>query len=410
MSSVLAARSQYTPGEGFYRTLSGTSMATPHVAGAAALLAAKHPDWTGQQLKDALVSTTRPTPSYDAFQAGTGRVDAAAAVRAPIVATGTVSTSVRYDTAKADGITHPVAYTNTTDQPISLDLAVDAPTAPAGLFSLSAAQVTVPAHDTATVTLTTDTARSSAGSRYTGQIVAAGPDRAVLTRTAIAVGTFTPYHQLRLELTDRAGKPAAGIIEVGRPGSYEPDFVDTDQDGIAQLYVPEGVYSAMSFLNVTGSHGPNSLGLALLGDPDIDLRADTTIRLDGAAARRVQSLVPKQTSDTYTRLDYYRSQGDGRWRSFIEGGVFFDSFWAQPTSHDVTHGDFYAGARWRKEQPVLTVGTADGELRRRGAPAGHHPAADGSVGPARRVRRQRRGERLRQPGRPGQGSRGPAQL
>ncbi|MDG4762288.1 S8 family serine peptidase [Micromonospora sp. WMMD710] len=354
---VLAARSQYAPGEGAYQTLDGTSMAAPHVTGAAALLAAEHPDWTGQQLKDALVSTTKATPQYDAYQAGSGRVDVAAAVRAPIVATGAISTSVKYETAKSGGSTHPVTYTNTTGQPITLGVTVDAATAPAGLFRLSATQVSVPANGTATVTLTTDTTRASAGSRYTGQIVATGADRVVLARTAIAVGTFTQYRRLRLEMTDLAGKPAAGMIELGQPGSYEPGFVETNADGFTELILPEGVYSAMSFLNVTGSHGPNSLGLALLGDPDIDLRKDMTVRLDGKAARRVDSAVPQQTADTFTRLDYYRSQGEGHWRTFVNGTVFYDSFWAQPTTKDVRHGDFYVSARWRKEQPDLSVGT-----------------------------------------------------
>ena len=40
-----------------YTSLNGTSMATPHVAGAAAILAQKHPDWPAESLKARLVST-----------------------------------------------------------------------------------------------------------------------------------------------------------------------------------------------------------------------------------------------------------------------------------------------------------------------------------------------------------------
>jgi hypothetical protein len=54
-------------------------------------------------------------------------------------------------------------------------------------------------------------------------------------------------------------------------------------------------------------------------------------------------------------LEYFRSMPNVFWRSFLEGGVFYDSFWAQPTTATVKHGDFYFTARWRKEQPVLSV-------------------------------------------------------
>ncbi len=45
---------------GGYATLSGTSMASPHVAGAAALLWSQNPTWTAQQVKNALMNTGEP--------------------------------------------------------------------------------------------------------------------------------------------------------------------------------------------------------------------------------------------------------------------------------------------------------------------------------------------------------------
>lgn len=40
-------------------------MATPHVAGAAAILAQQHPQWTGPQLKAALMASAKPNPALD---------------------------------------------------------------------------------------------------------------------------------------------------------------------------------------------------------------------------------------------------------------------------------------------------------------------------------------------------------
>jgi subtilisin family serine protease len=45
-----------------YNAWSGTSMATPHVTAAAALLVSKHPDWTPAQVKDRLMATASKLP------------------------------------------------------------------------------------------------------------------------------------------------------------------------------------------------------------------------------------------------------------------------------------------------------------------------------------------------------------
>ena len=55
--------SSVPPSDGTWASFSGTSMASPHVAGAAALLLQRHPDWTVAQVKSALVLTGKPVPS-----------------------------------------------------------------------------------------------------------------------------------------------------------------------------------------------------------------------------------------------------------------------------------------------------------------------------------------------------------
>jgi hypothetical protein len=54
---------------------SGTSMASPYVAGVAALLRAEHPEWTPSRVKAALASTALPVANQEVMAQGTGLVD-----------------------------------------------------------------------------------------------------------------------------------------------------------------------------------------------------------------------------------------------------------------------------------------------------------------------------------------------
>ena len=61
---------------GGYTTMSGTSMATPHVAGVIGLLLSQEPNLTPAQVKERLISTSTKTSKLQTASLSGGRVDA----------------------------------------------------------------------------------------------------------------------------------------------------------------------------------------------------------------------------------------------------------------------------------------------------------------------------------------------
>jgi minor extracellular serine protease Vpr len=100
---------------------SGTSMAAPHVAGAAALLRQLHPDWPAAALRSALAGTGEPVAENG------GRLDVAAAADAAVVAD---ATALSFGLAGARGRidrTRTLRLTNIEDEPAVVRIAPDGP-------------------------------------------------------------------------------------------------------------------------------------------------------------------------------------------------------------------------------------------------------------------------------------------
>lgn len=355
---ILAARSQYVPeGEGAYQTMSGTSMATPHVAGAAALLAAEHPDWNGQQLKNALVSTTASTRRFSLYQGGNGRLDIAAAVKATVVASGAAFTQVHYPFTPGQTVRRDVAYTNIGADPVTLDLGLIADNIPDGLFTLTDSRLTVPAHGTATVGVVTHLDLAADNGAYTSQLTATGPDGAVRARTPVGVNKEGRRVKLSVTSKDRKGAGLPGMLvlkDVDR--NTIPKVYAVDSSGTLDLSLIPSDYAAWMYADVPGIDGTHTLGLGLFSAPQVDLSEDRSLRFDAANLRRAAAFTPQPTANSFMRVDQYWSYSDlfPFMDSYRPEYWRYDSLWAAPTPK-VTHGSYTFVTRWRQIQPPLTL-------------------------------------------------------
>ncbi|NMO50769.1 S8 family serine peptidase [Actinoplanes sp. TBRC 11911] len=352
---IVAARAAGTtmgdPVDDLYTSASGTSMATPHVAGAAAILAQQHPSWTGAQLKNALVSTAKTVAGTSVYGQGAGRVDVARAVTQRVTATGVADFGLRAVGEKAN--TRAVTYTNFSEKSVTLSLQDDlAAVAP------DVATVTIPAGGSTNVTLTFDPGKSDQG-QFGGWLTATGPDGIRLT-TAIGGTLDLPHRKVTLSAVDRDGNPAD--VPVLLMFGDDPRFDVLGSMFAGQhpvLEVTEGDY----LLNA-------SIGTAtedtLVTMPELHVDHDISVVLDARKANPVTIETPKP-AETRTVLSYYTYRVLGSGRAIANG--YQDASNIQrlnvtPTGK-VRRGSFEFSSRWQLAAPLseATVAGAAVPLR-----------------------------------------------
>lgn len=355
-NDVTAARSADSGGEGAYVAMSGTSMATPHVAGAAAILLSANPDYTTEQLKAALASTATDL-GYTSYQGGTGVIDVDAALEAPVVASGSGDFGMLMWGEEPTPVERTVEYTNRTDAELMVALtATLTDTTPGSgegplsavaseALTLDAESLTIPAGGTATVTMTVDPAKVPAGTQLSGALVGS-VDGVAVTRTALGTIAESERYDLTITATDFEGNPVNAYAMLWDAAAQwaEPVLVE----GETTLRLRKGDYSVMSYMDV--SRTPDTVAMVLTGDPKLSLTEDSTVALDARAAEEVTVDVGRDDLEqSFARMDF---QADGFTASAVVP-VLVDELWAQPMKVDDAEFDFTT--RWRLWEPMLTV-------------------------------------------------------
>lgn len=287
-----------------YQRLSGTSMATPHVAGAAAILLQQHPGWQAARLKSTLMGTAKPLGNASSYSVGTGRLELARAIRTQLSASAPSLSFgyLKWPNTNAPPARKVVTYRNDGIQAVTLSLRAQSLDAngkpsPSGLFRLDRPQLTVPAKGTASVAVTMTPGGAPPGV-FGGWLTAASADGKASVRTALGVYKEPESYDLTIKTLDHEGKPPAARADLNQWTIASLDDPDASvYFGVSgdTVRLRPGRYGVFGYVSTARAGQPYPAVVAL-SHPELGLKKDTTVTLDGRSARRVQVSVDRPTA------------------------------------------------------------------------------------------------------------------
>lgn len=316
-----------------YIALSGTSMATPHVAGSAALLVQQHGDWSAAALKAQLVSRATPHEDTPIFAQGAGRVDLAKATADGVrVDAGTIDLGFfDYPHGGDAPVTRQLTYRNDGPAPAAVQLTAtladaEGTAAPAGALAIDATSFTLAAGATRTVTLTATPDALGIG-RWSGAVTAT--TSAGTTRTVMGLVKESERYPVEVTVLGRDGKPSedtfAEAVDLLNGRFYD---IDTTRP----VRLPPSTYRFSSY-GFTVDGDAASLAFVTKGDVKITKAAAVTLDARGSVPYRVSVQRPDAAAQIHS-LGYavVAENGDG-----LASGFSFlspapeSTLWAKPT-------------------------------------------------------------------------------